>query len=400
MTLLSDYTHFAGTHWETGSIQNHLAYQGVLIPQIKQPLSEAMLMGISGGLVFGYFFFNYESLGPQVALLTRNTFDPVETLLSRLGIVQTRKQTTAIEKARQTLTACLEDGVAPIVWADMFSMPHATLKMPDMWGMLPLVVYGYDAETTHVADRAQVGLTVPTEIFDAARSRVKKDKHRMLTLSPPNWDKFESAIRAGIQQSVALFLDKPPKGSQNNFGAAAYQQWIKLLTKPKGAKSWAKLLPPGAAMYAGQVDVFMRSATYGQAVGGAERMMFADFLEEASIVLQEPALEEASLTFRESAFAWHGLNELVFPSEVPVFARTRELLTQRRDAFHQQGSAAIPEIDAISAELNTIRAQMATDYPLDDAQAETMRQAMAAQVAEIHDLELSGIRTLKEVITT
>ncbi len=398
MTLLTDYNQFAGTHWETGSIHNHLAAQKFVAPQTGKPLSEAMLLGISGGLVFGYFFFNYEGLGPQVALLTRNTFDPVETLLSRLGVVQTVKQSTKAEKGRQNLVNCLENGIAPIVWADMFMLPHATIKMPEMWGMMPLVVYGYAEQVTHVADRAQVGLTVPTDIFDAARSRVKKDKHRLLTLSAPNWEKLPNAIRAGLQQSVALFLEKPPKGSKNNFGAAAYQNWIKLLTKPKTAKSWAKVLPAGQAMYAGQVDVFDRSATFGQATGGAERDMFADFLDEASTVLQLPELAEISLNFRESAMLWRQLGEIVLPDSVDVFGQTRALIEKRRDVFHQQGSVAIADIDAISAELKTIREQMQTDYPLDEVQAETMRQAMAAKIADIHDLELSGMQALKAII--
>ncbi len=399
MTFLSDYNQFAGTHWETGSIHNHLAAQGFKVPQTGKPLSEAMLLGISGGLVFGYFFFSYEGLGPQVALLTRNTFDPVETLLSRLGVIQTVKQTTNAEKGRQNLLDCLDNGIAPIVWADMFMMPHATIKMPEMWGMMPLNVYGYGADVTHVADRAQVGLTVPTDVFDAARSRVKKDKHRLLTLSAPNWDKLPTAIAAGLQQTVALFLEKPPKGSKNNFGAAAYQNWIKLLTKPKTAKSWAKVLPAGPAMYAGQVDVFDRSATFGQATGGAEREMYADFLDEASTVLQRPELAEISLNFRESAMLWRQLGKIVLPNTVDIFGKTRALIEKRRDVFHLKGSAAIAEIDAISAELQTIREQMKTDYPLDEAQAETMRQDMAATIAEIHDLELSGIQALQAAIS-
>ncbi|MCA9912908.1 MAG: hypothetical protein KC496_06150, partial [Anaerolineae bacterium] len=74
MPQLPNYSEFAGRHWETGSVRNALAYQGFTAPHTNQPYSEALLMGVSGGAVFGYFFFHYEGYDPHVALLTRNTF--------------------------------------------------------------------------------------------------------------------------------------------------------------------------------------------------------------------------------------------------------------------------------------------------------------------------------------
>ena len=89
MPTLTDYAQFHGRHWETGSVANHLAYQGITAPHTNAPYSEAFLLGVSGGLAFGYFTFHYEGHDPQCNLLTRNTFDPLGTMLSRLGIVQT-----------------------------------------------------------------------------------------------------------------------------------------------------------------------------------------------------------------------------------------------------------------------------------------------------------------------
>lgn len=85
MPTLTDYQHFAGRHWETGSVHNHWAYRRFVAPHTKQPYSEALLMGISGGIVMGYFSFAYAGYEPHVAILTRNTFDPWDTLLTRLS---------------------------------------------------------------------------------------------------------------------------------------------------------------------------------------------------------------------------------------------------------------------------------------------------------------------------
>ncbi len=88
MPVLADYNSFIGTHWETGSIANTLAHRGVTAPHTGQPYSEALLMGVGGGAVMGYFSFAYEGYDPQARILTRNTFDPWDALLSRLGVVQ------------------------------------------------------------------------------------------------------------------------------------------------------------------------------------------------------------------------------------------------------------------------------------------------------------------------
>ena len=55
MIKLNAYNHFAGRHWETGSVRNFYAYRGVNAPHTGQPYSEALLMGVSGGIVMGYF---------------------------------------------------------------------------------------------------------------------------------------------------------------------------------------------------------------------------------------------------------------------------------------------------------------------------------------------------------
>ena len=64
---------FTGRHWETGSIHNALAMQGIKAPHTGKPYSEAFLLGVSGGIAFGYFLFEYKGYLPHLALLTRNT---------------------------------------------------------------------------------------------------------------------------------------------------------------------------------------------------------------------------------------------------------------------------------------------------------------------------------------
>jgi len=127
MPILADYTQFGGRHWETGSVHNVLAYQQVNIPETGQAISEAMLMGISGGAAFGYFVFDYKDTDPYLSLLSRNTFDPLDTLLERLAIPQDRVHTAEAGKGERNLIDVLESGRPAIVWADQFSLPYNAL---------------------------------------------------------------------------------------------------------------------------------------------------------------------------------------------------------------------------------------------------------------------------------
>jgi hypothetical protein len=159
MPILAHYHHFAGRHWETGTLHNTYAYRGVKAPHTGQPYSEALFMGISGGAVMGYFTFAYEGHDPHVALLTRNTFDPLNTMLARLGVVQEVLQTSKPERGVSNLLETLEDGLPAMVWADMWSLPYNALADEGgMWLMYPILVYGYDeaADQVWIADRAGV----------------------------------------------------------------------------------------------------------------------------------------------------------------------------------------------------------------------------------------------------
>lgn len=401
MPVLNDFQHFNGRHWETGSVHNYFAYRGVLAPHTNEPYSEALLMGVSGGAVMGYFSFAYEGYDPHARILTRNTFDPLETMLARLGIVQHRLQTGKPEKGVANLVNTLDEGVPAIVWADMFSMPYNGLPFDKgMWGMFPILVFGYDeeADTVWIADRAQVPLTATTAELHAARARVKKDKFRVLTLDPPQPEKLASAVSAGIWDCIKLFTEKPPKGSKNNFGLAAFHHWAKLLTKSKTRLSWEKVFPPGRKMLAGLTNAYWDINIFGKR-GYAERDVYADFLDESSAILGQPALRDVAGQFRTGAKAWDALATSLLPDNVAAFREAKELMQRRQELFVTQGSAAQDELRTIHERQNALLAEMETDFPLDDAGVTAMRENIAERVMAVHDIEETAVGMLREAMS-
>jgi hypothetical protein len=401
MPTLNDYHRFEGLHWETGSIRNHLAHQGFKAPHTDQPYTEALLLGISGGAAMGYFSFAYEGYDPHVAILTRNTFSPLETLLARLGVEQTLLQTIYPDKALAHLIDCLADGVPPLVWADMFSLPYNLLPLDDgMWQMFPIIVYGYEADTVWIADRAGVPLTVTPAELATARARVKKMKFRLLTLDMPNPDKLVTAVQKGIWDCLKLYTETPPKGSKTNFGLAAFQRWANLLVKPKQRLSWAKEFPPGPKMYAGLISSFNSIALFGQdgERQDAERGLYADFLDEASLLLNRPALKDAAQQFRASGQAWHELAQALLPDDLPLFRETRELMVRQHRLFLEQGHAAWPIRQQIKGRLTELKTEITTSFPLTETEAVALCENLGAHVLKIHDLELEAVKMLQTAI--
>ena len=400
MPTLDNYQHFAGRHWETGSVHNHWAYRRFNAPHTQQPYSEALLMGISGGIVMGYFSFAYAGYDPHVAILTRNTFDPLDTLLTRLGVEQTLMQTTKPAQGVQNLVECLNEGVPPLVWADQYTLPYNAL--PDdagMWQMAPLIVFGYapEEDTVAIADRAAVPLTTTITDFQTARARVKKDKFKLLTLDMPDADKLPTAVSAGIWDCIKLFTEKPPKGSRNNFGLAAYQHWANLLTQPKKRLSWEKEFPAGGKMLAGLTSTFNMVALFGQngTAWDAERGTYATFLEEAATILNKRDLNEVAIHIRHSGQAWRTLAEMLLLDDIATFQATRLLMVQRHRAFIEQGNAATDELHQIDAHLTELQQAVSDDFPLSAQEVVDFRNQLAEQILTIRDLEATAVEMLQ-----
>lgn len=399
MPILANYQHFAGRHWETGTLHNYYAYRGVKAAHTGQPYSEALFLGVSGGIVLGYFTFAYAGHDPHVALLTRNTFDPLNTTLARLGVVQEVLQTSKPEKGLYTLLDTLDEGLPAVVWADMWSLPYNALPQDGMWVMYPILVYGYDAAADQVwiADRAAVPLTVTTGELTTARGRVKQDKYRLLLPDQPDPDKVAAAVTAGIWDCIKLYTEKPPKGAAYNFGFLAFQHWADLLTKPNQRLSWAKEFPAGVKFYAGLTSTFSLFGSVG-INGDADRTRYADFLEEAALLLNKPALTAVADQFRQSAQAWRDLGRMLLPDTVAPFQETRLLVERKRQLFLEQGGASIAERQAINVRLQTIRISMNTDFPLSTTEVALLCEQIRTQVLSIRDGEQAAITQLRALM--
>jgi len=400
MTIIKHYTQFGGLHYETGPIFNVLAHLGVKAPHTGQSLSEALLMGVSGGATFGYFLFDYKGYAPMLSLLSRNTFDPVETLLSRLAIPREVRQTTDASKALANLRQVLDSGQPAIALVDQCTLYNAGAANTDWWAMMPVVVYGLDSEGVHIADRSHMPNIVSQDRFIKAWGRIKKDKHRLTTLAAPDLTKLRDAVQKGVGQCISLYTEKPPKGAKTNFGFEAYRHWAAMLINTRNPQGWARFFPAGSKHWAAMTGSGMAPGLIGWIYtwglgGGMERGVFAQFLDEAAALLKRPKLKVAADGFRASQNAWLELGQIAMPENVPMCHEARELMRKRHSLFVEHGAQSATERDRVNARLAELRARAASDFPLSEGQLTVIRAAMSEQVMRIHNLEFDAIKTLQ-----
>ncbi len=399
MAELANYHHFDGLPWATGYLVNALAYQGVTAPHTGEPYTEALLMGINGGLCAGYFSFEYTGELPHLHFLTRYLFDEEPgKVFERLAIPMRVQQTTDSTKAAANVINALAQGKPAIVWADIFSLPYNPFPPnANYWLIMPLLVYGYDPlGAVKIADRARVGLTASAEELIAARARIGKVKNRMMTIGAPNADKVPEAVRAGIQACIDIMLHEPPVGHKSSFGLDAYQKWAQLL-ESKSKDSWAVRFAPGARMYAGLTSSYRYIQVWFTGGRGA-RHIYADFLDEAAIILNQPALRAVGEHFRAAALAWDGLTSALLPDSVPLFRETRELMERSYHLFLDHGSASVEERRTLHHQLKSLEASAEHDFPLTATEAAAIRQTLRDHVLRLRDVEQIALSALVEAM--
>jgi hypothetical protein len=407
MPGIEGFTGYGGLAPHSGSIAQILDLQGVIAPHDGKAYRESLLYGISGGAVFAYFYFAYENQDPQVNLLTRNTFGEYgwDIICERLGISRDVIKSTSAGKAEAKLIELLEEGRAPAVWADVFTLGYEYSDLgEDMWAMQPVVVGEYpdpgsaDGGEVLFADRSQAVHRCRAEIFQEARGRIQKDRYQMITLEAPDPGRLPEAVRAGIQDAVLLFFEKPPKGSGNNFGYKALTRLSADVASIKGKSAWDKLMPDPRMRLAGR----MSALNYGHyfwkdGSADADRGLFADFLDQAAVILENDGIRSVAGQYRNIAAKWQSLAELWLPRELPLCADAADSIDGRHRSFRESGAGAVTELAAFDTRRRRAL-ERAASGELNLERLKDSAAAISALLLEIRDGEADALRELEALV--
>lgn len=385
---------FSGRHYETGTLTNFLEACGVTNPFTKGPISEALVLGASGGIAFGNFVFQYKGYLPHAAILTRNTFDPFERALDGLAIIREVRETTNPAKGEENLIRSLDEETPAIVWVDALMLPPISARREDMWMMRPLLITRYDQEHFYYVNRGTGEQPMDRQLLSEARGRVKKDRYRLMTLQKLESEALPGRLLVALQSSISLYFDKPPAGAATNFGSAGLAHWAKLLTDPKNPKGWQQIFTPGpnfAQAVVGQLHqpaVFDWIETWGTGPG-ADRSTFADFLIEAGQILGK-SLDEEAAQFRGAATKWTALAEASLPDQV----QNGKVIKQKKRELWRLPALGTPEVLQLRQELRSAFEEMSDASVLSNMEPKIFEEMaqLAVEIRSIEDATFGSLR--------
>jgi hypothetical protein len=319
-----------GVHPDTAAVANVLAHHGVVAGHTGEPLSEAMVLGIGGGLGAGYILWEFESRGGAILVLGfRNRWQYpdrwMKALLERLAVPASHLETGGARTAARQLDESLAAGLPALATIDRQTIGywHLPTEMEGRGGY-PVVVYAAEGDTVRLDDRFVAPRSVAREVLDAARGRVGSYKHRLCVVSPDRdelpVDLLRDAVRAGLADA------REHLGSRSDsFGLEAWRKWARMMTG-SAAKAWPRVFADGRGLAGALLSVYEGIQPVGYD-GGHLRGLYADFLDEAAGLLEDAALSEAAAAWRAAAVQWQALAELALPE-----GRLRELLAEVHEA--------------------------------------------------------------------
>jgi hypothetical protein len=302
--------HLQGRHPDTAALTRLLAALGVTDPATGRPLSEAVLLGVSGGIGVAYFVYEYEEedlttfyLGGRINSYVQRQ-DAGQAALDRLGLPVQVRRTSGPATAERQLRTALDQGRPVIVTVDVAKLLYRSV--PDwLCGMTPqdVLVEPRGAEPV-LWDLAPAPIPVTWPELADARAGVRSAKHRLVVADAPAGPvDLPGAAAAGIADTWAGMLDPPMR----NFGVPGLAKWAELLTAPRDPKGWPRLLAaPGRQL---QLLTWLYDWVENDTGGGFFRSMYAEFLEEAAGPLGRPGLTTVAGSYRELATAWTTLAE-------------------------------------------------------------------------------------------
>jgi Butirosin biosynthesis protein H, N-terminal/Domain of unknown function (DUF4872) len=378
-----------GVHPDTAGVANVLAHHGVVAGHTGEPLSEAMVLGIGGGLGAGYILWEFEARGGAILVLGfRNRWQYpdrwMKAVLERLAVPATHLETGGARTAARQLDEALAAGRPALATIDRQSIGYWHLP-PEMEGRggYPVVVYAIDGDIAHVDDRGLAPRSVERNVLDAARGRVGSYRNRLCVIEPDRDELpvalLRDAVRAGLADASEHLAS-----SSGSFGLPAWRKWARMMTGQQ-AKAWPQVFISGRGLAGALLSTYEGIQQVGL-YGGHLRGLYADFLDEAAALLEEPALSDHAAAWRDAATQWQALADTALPP-----GRLRELLAEVHGTVVEGGDAAAP-----AAELWELRRSLDAEAPVDRGE---LFPAMGEQLERIYEVETAASGAKKGVET-
>jgi len=345
--ILGGFQPFVGKHCETTALKRVLDYHSL-------SLSEEMLFGLGGGVGFNYW---YTKNMPSPFIGTRNgkVAHLLINICRRIGAHAAVFETSSPRRGYEELKGLLRSNEPAIIYCDMVYLPYLALPEMAHFGGHAIVVFGLDEERNEVYIYDRGRYPVKAKIADLAKARGSRfspfpPRQRLLNVKcPARIGNLQEDIKESIQECCQNMLKPPIK----NIGLAGMRKWSSLVTE------WPQQFE-GVNLLGALMNAFIYIAVAGTG-GSAFRSMYAMFLEEASYILNNPALREVAETMLESAKVWSEIASRLLPDSWPSLKRIRELILEKNRIFEEQEPGALAAMVKINAQLEELTGRAVKD---------------------------------------
>ncbi|HEY8396797.1 MAG TPA: BtrH N-terminal domain-containing protein [Flavihumibacter sp.] len=285
---IDNFIHQQSAHCESGVTLGLLKHAGI-------ELTEPLIFGIGAGYFFAHLPFVKVSGVPGTTFRIWPGYI-FKRVCSELGVKMKVKSFSNEQKAMQALDEALKANIPVGMQTSVFYLSYFPPAYRFHFNGHNLIAYGKDGDDYLISDPVMETVTRLSS-NDLKKARFAKGfpapSGRMYypVLTRSNID-LEGALRRGIKKTCWFMLTSPPPF----FGTHG----IKFLGR-KVKKYPVKLEPRRASLYIGNIIRMQEEIGTG---GGGFRFLYAAFLQEASAILNNPALREASDEMTSIGDAW------------------------------------------------------------------------------------------------
>lgn len=292
--MVQGFVHRRAAHCASGSLRDLLEHHG--LSYTAEPISEALVFGLAGGLGFG--FGEFPDLQPPFILLGR-TGDLERDFCRNMRLDFHLLETDDDEEGWGYVRERLDAGMPTMVWTDMKYLDYMRVRMHNTHHTV--VVVGHDAgqQVVYISDNDREEFQ-PCSLESLARARNSKAfpygpnrNGTWLIDFPERLPDAAETIERSVRRAVENMLSEDQRmglTGVRGFGASY--------------SAWPATFDGRLAEAMRGIVIFVLKAGTG---GAMFRSLQAGFLEEASSLLRSHALNDAARIYRELTDAWRGL---------------------------------------------------------------------------------------------
>lgn len=392
-----------GIHPDSAVLKDLLRLSDIVDSRTKKPLSEAVCFGIAGGIAAGYTYvpeFLGAGVGSGISFVGRHRqFLPdarwQTEFLRRLEIRCLAIEQPDPQRAFDNLAAGMQADRPLIAWCSPVLFPQMSFAATG--GMYTVLVQALNLKKKRVvlSDNGPDTFEMSIDDFTNIRGRVNPLGNRVLVIDPPaklEHEKVAAAVIAGIKACLFGSRDLDQRGRR----PVSIRECAGFLSQHHHSFGWKNLFPEGR-LYLALADTYETIEVAGNG-GGFFRGLFADFLDEAAVILERKALTACAKRYRMLAGKWTELADIALPKKYAAFQRAREALQKIDKAYRTKGHGADAEIAKQRQVLAEVEKSVQSRFPLDGHQVNRLLDEISVRLLELADGEDEAAAQLRHLM--